>query len=139
MDYVIRKAIEGCYRYGTIDFDLCAKDTCPLYEDCNNLYYGRLNDTPSFYEEIVNKTKMANDPQMLAEQLYTAIKIRIEDAAEEGLDNCYVEPNWKYGASCFDDCIHRFSQEGFTCILNHNHGGYTIRWEGGTDAYEEKV
>lgn len=144
MNSAIKKAIKSCYRYGTIDFELCAKDTCPLYEDCNNLYYQRKennnqnNTSSDFYKEIVNKTKQANDPDKLEEEFYNAIKIRIEDAAEEGVDNCYVEANWRYDFQCLRNCINKLVDEGFTCRLNHNHQGYSIHWEGGTGAYDEE-
>ena len=49
-----------------------------------------------FYKEIVEKTKQANDPDKLEEEFYNSIKIRIQDSAEEGVDNCYIEPDWKH-------------------------------------------
>lgn len=145
MNSVIKKAIEGCYRYGTIDFDLCGKESCPLYEYCNTLYYqqkenNNQNNTPSeFYKEIVEKTKQANDSDKLEEEFYNAIKIRIQDSAEEGVDNCYIEPDWKHDFQCLCSCINKLVDEGFTCRLNHNHCGYTIQWEGGTGAYDEEA
>lgn len=87
-----------------------------------------------FYNEIVNKTKQVNDPNKLVYDLYNAIKIRIEDAAEDGLDNCYVEPNWKYNQDCLAEVMTWFEDEGFTTKWNGR--GYSIKWEGGNGTYD---
>ena len=54
------------------------------------------NMASEFYKEIVEKTKQANNPDRLEKEFYNSIKIRIQDSAEEGVDNCYIEPDWKH-------------------------------------------
>ena len=108
-------------------------------DNMNKAYQPTEAPKSEFYKEIVDKTRLANDPNFLRKELYDKIKIRIVDAAEEGLDCCYVEPCWKYDGKCLDDCIQDFVSEGFVATLNCNSGGYIISWEGGTDAYEKET
>lgn len=88
-----------------------------------------------FYSEIVSKTKLASNHNVLMQKLYDALKIRIEDAAEEGLNNCYVEPNWKYNRGLLIECLSEFEMGGF--IVEEFGIGFKIRWEGNNGYYDE--
>ena len=90
----------------------------------------------NFYAHIVNITKQASNPNVLCAELYDKIKIRIEDAAEDGLNNCYVEPNWKYSRGIFHECLSRLEMDGF--IVEEFGVGFKIRWEGGNGYYDEE-